>query len=174
MQQQDGGSHLSTDNVPAIQSLRRVLLAFSLHCPTIGYCQSLNYIAGMLLLFMNEEQSFWTLAVIIQNFLPEGMYDVTMEGANIDQAVLMTLVMERLPGIWTKFSGGATSVEMDEGPGLPTVTLVTSHWFLTLFINILPVEVSAVYCVARCRVVRVLRTKCTETLLVRSLFCFVI
>lgn len=69
------------------------------------------------------------------------MYDVTMEGANIDQAVLMTLVMERLPGIWAKFSGGATSVEMDEGPGLPTVTLVTSHWFLTLFINILPVEV---------------------------------
>ncbi|KAF9275163.1 hypothetical protein BGZ74_004099 [Mortierella antarctica] len=139
-QQQDGGSQLSTDNVPAIQSLRRVLLAFSLHCPTIGYCQSLNYIAGMLLLFMNEEHSFWTLAVIIQNFLPEGMYDVTMEGANIDQAVLMTLVMERLPGIWAKFSGGATSVEMDEGPGLPTVTLVTSHWFLTLFINILPVE----------------------------------
>ncbi|KAG0203736.1 hypothetical protein BGX28_004084 [Mortierella sp. GBA30] len=139
-QQQDGGSQLSTENVAAIQSLRRVLLAFSLHCPTIGYCQSLNYIAGMLLLFMNEEQSFWTLSVIIQNFLPEGMYDVTMEGANIDQAVLMTLVMERLPAIWAKFSNGATSVEMDEGPGLPTVTLVTSHWFLTLFINILPVE----------------------------------
>ncbi|KAF9426075.1 hypothetical protein BGZ94_006966 [Podila epigama] len=139
-QQNDGGSQLSTENVPAIQSLRRVLLAFSLHCPTIGYCQSLNYIAGMLLLFMNEEHSFWTLTVIIQNFLPEGMYDVTMEGANIDQAVLMTLVMERLPNIWTKFSNGATSVEMDEGGGLPTVTLVTSHWFLTLFINILPVE----------------------------------
>ncbi|KAG0000543.1 hypothetical protein BGZ79_005794 [Entomortierella chlamydospora] len=139
-QQPDGGSHLSTENVAAIQSLRRVLLAFSLHCPSIGYCQSLNYIAGMLLLFMNEEQSFWTLSVIIQNFLPEGMYDVTMEGSNIDQAVLMTLIMERLPAIWAKFSGGATSVELDEGPGLPTVTLVTSHWFLTLFINILPVE----------------------------------
>ncbi|KAG0369958.1 rab-GTPase-TBC domain-containing protein [Gamsiella multidivaricata] len=139
-QHQDGASHLSTDNVAAIQSLRRVLLAFSLHCPSIGYCQSLNYIAGMLLLFMNEEQSFWTLSVIIQNFLPEGMYDVTMEGANIDQAVLMTLVMERLPAIWAKFSGGANAVEMDEGAGLPTVTLVTSHWFLTLFINILPVE----------------------------------
>ncbi|KAF8944486.1 hypothetical protein BGZ47_004176 [Haplosporangium gracile] len=138
--QQDGGTSLSTENVAAIQSLRRVLLAFSLHSPTIGYCQSLNYIAGMLLLFMNEEQSFWTLSVIIQNFLPEGMYDVTMEGANIDQAVLMTLIMERLPTIWAKFSNGATSVEMDEGPGLPTVTLVTSHWFLTLFINILPVE----------------------------------
>jgi len=117
-------------------------LAFSLYCPSIGYCQSLNYIAGMLLLFMNEEQSFWTLAVITQNFLPEGMYDVTMEGANIDQAVLMTLVMERLPTLWAKFSGGATSVDMDEGQGLPTITLVTSHWFLTLFINILPVEVS--------------------------------
>ncbi|KAK3827798.1 MAG: rab-GTPase-TBC domain-containing protein, partial [Benniella sp.] len=138
--QQDGRSQLSTESVAAIQSLRRVLLAFSLHCPSIGYCQSLNYIAGMLLLFMNEEQSFWTLSVITQNFLPEGMYDVTMEGANIDQAVLMTLVMERLPTLWAKFSGGATSVDLDEGPGLPTITLVTSHWFLTLFINILPVE----------------------------------
>ncbi|KAG0234396.1 hypothetical protein BGX31_004573 [Mortierella sp. GBA43] len=139
-QRKDGGTQLSTENVAAIQSLRRVLLAFSLYCPSIGYCQSLNYIAGMLLLFMNEEQSFWTLAVITQNFLPEGMYDVTMEGANIDQAVLMTLVMERIPTLWSKFSNGATSVDMDEGPGLPTVTLVTSHWFLTLFINILPVE----------------------------------
>ncbi|KAF9974318.1 hypothetical protein BGZ73_002274 [Actinomortierella ambigua] len=136
----DGSMQVNTDNVAAIQSLRRVLLAFSLQCPSIGYCQSLNYIAGMLLLFMEEEHAFWTLSVITQNFLPEGMYDVTMEGANIDQAVLMTLVMERLPHIWAKFSNGATHVELDEGAGLPTVTLVTSHWFLTLFINILPVE----------------------------------
>ncbi|KAG0232518.1 hypothetical protein BGW42_008138 [Actinomortierella wolfii] len=136
----DGSAQVNTDNVAAIQSLRRVLLAFSLHCPSIGYCQSLNYIAGMLLLFMEEEHAFWTLSVITQNFLPEGMYDVTMEGANIDQAVLMTLVMERLPHIWAKFSNGATHVELEEGAGLPTITLVTSHWFLTLFINILPVE----------------------------------
>ncbi|KAF9163093.1 hypothetical protein DFQ27_002364 [Actinomortierella ambigua] len=136
----DGSLQVNTENVVAIQALRRVLLAFSLHSPSIGYCQSLNYIAGMLLLFMEEEHAFWTLSVITQNFLPEGMYDVTMEGANIDQAVLMTLIMERLPHIWAKFSNGATHVELDEGAGLPTVTLVTSHWFLTMFINILPVE----------------------------------
>lgn len=120
---------------------------------------------------MNEEQSFWTLSVIIQNFLPEGMYDVTMEGANIDQAVLMTLVMERLPGIWAKFSGGATSVEMDEGPGLPTVTLVTSHWFLTLFINILPVEVSF-FCFARTWMIKGFAEQIVLTLLFRYCFLF--
>lgn len=37
-----------------IQRLRRVLVAFARYIPKAGYCQSLNFIAGMLLLFMFE------------------------------------------------------------------------------------------------------------------------
>ncbi|CAG8488807.1 12853_t:CDS:2, partial [Acaulospora colombiana] len=133
-------STISTDNVPIIQSLRRVLTAFSLYSPNIGYCQSLNYIAGILLLFMEEEKAFWTLVTIIHDYLPENMYDVTMEGANVDQAVLMMFIMEKMPNIWGKLSSGfGWDVEKLDG-NMPTITLVTSHWFLTLFINILPIE----------------------------------
>ncbi|KAI7884094.1 TBC-domain-containing protein [Lichtheimia hyalospora FSU 10163] len=134
------GSH--DDDVPAIQSLRRVLLAFSVYSPTIGYCQSLNYIAGMLLLFMDEENAFWTFVALIEDILPPNIYDVTMEGANIDQTILMMLISERCPQIWNRISGNKSFWECEQGEanGMPTTSLVTSHWFLTLFINILPTE----------------------------------
>ena len=140
---EDGSStFISTDNVPIIQSLRRVLIAFSLYSPNIGYCQSLNYVAGILLLFMEEEKAFWMLVTIIHDYLPENMYDVTMEGANVDQTVLMILIMEKMPQIWNKLSGGfGWDVDKLDG-NMPTITLVTSHWFLTLYINILPIEVN--------------------------------
>ncbi|CAG8603251.1 912_t:CDS:2 [Paraglomus occultum] len=136
----DPSSTLATENVPMIQSLRRVLVAFSLYSPNIGYCQSLNYIAGLLLLFMEEEKAFWTLVTMIHDYLPENMYDVTMEGSNVDQAVLMMFIMEKMPHIWNKLSGGfGWDMEKLDG-NMPIITLVTSHWFLTLYIHILPIE----------------------------------
>ncbi|KAL9552461.1 hypothetical protein MBANPS3_003760 [Mucor bainieri] len=129
-------------NIPIIKSLRRVLLAFSIYTPSIGYCQSLNYIAGMLLLFMDEEETFWTFVTLINDILPPNTYDVTMEGANVDQNVLMILISERFPHLWNRMSEGKSfwECEEQEGTGMPTCSLVTSHWFLTLFINILPIE----------------------------------
>ncbi|KAG0170024.1 hypothetical protein DFQ28_004967 [Apophysomyces sp. BC1034] len=136
------GDHGIQKDVPAINALRRLLSAFSLYSPTIGYCQSLNYVAGLLLLFMKEEEAFWTFVALIHDILPPNIYDVTMEGANIDQNVLMLLLSERCPQIWNRISGGKSFWECEEmeGAGMPTTSLVTSHWFLTLFINILPIE----------------------------------
>lgn len=42
-------------------SLRRVLKAYSLHDPDVGYCQGMNFIAGMLLTIVSEEEAFWML-----------------------------------------------------------------------------------------------------------------
>lgn len=42
-------------------SLRRVLKAYSLYDREIGYCQGMNFIAGMFLTLMSEEESFWLL-----------------------------------------------------------------------------------------------------------------
>jgi hypothetical protein len=139
-------------NIPIIQSLRRLLLAFSMYSPAIGYCQSLNYIAGMLLLFMSEEEAFWTFVMTITEILPPNIYDVTMEGANIDQNVLMILISERYPQLWNRISGGKSFWECEEdGTGMPTCSLVTSHWFLTLYINILPIEVrKLIHCMIEC------------------------
>mmetsp|Transcript_25183 Transcript_25183/g.45375 ORF Transcript_25183/g.45375 Transcript_25183/m.45375 type:complete len:398 (-) Transcript_25183:1177-2370(-) len=47
------------------QSLRRILRAYSVFDTEVGYCQGINFIAAMLLTFMPEEESFWTLVVVM-------------------------------------------------------------------------------------------------------------
>lgn len=42
-------------------SLRRVLRAYSVYDRDVGYCQGMNFIAGMFLTFMSEEEAFWLL-----------------------------------------------------------------------------------------------------------------
>lgn len=43
------------------QALRRILRAYCVYDRDIGYCQGMNFIAGMLLMFLTEEESFWLL-----------------------------------------------------------------------------------------------------------------
>ena len=47
--------------------LERVLLAFAAHNPIIGYCQSFNFIAAMLLLQCSEVRAFWVFAALIED-----------------------------------------------------------------------------------------------------------
>jgi hypothetical protein len=42
-------------------SLRRVLRAYSYYDREVGYCQGMNFIAGMFLTLMTEEEAFWLL-----------------------------------------------------------------------------------------------------------------
>ncbi|KAF2153159.1 RabGAP/TBC, partial [Myriangium duriaei CBS 260.36] len=133
----DGDSGPET---PIIGALRRVLQAFAVHRPSIGYCQSLNFIAGLLLLFLDsdEEKAFLLLNVITSDYLP-GTHGVSLEGANIDIAVLMTSLKELLPGVWAKLDDQPASAASNPLT-LPTVSLATTPWFLTLYLTTLPVE----------------------------------
>lgn len=129
---------------PILQSLRRLLQAFSIYNPRIGYCQSLNYIAGLLLLFTDdEEKSFWLLNTITRDYLP-GTHEVSLEGVNVDLGVLMISVKESMPSIWAKIggeldgstAGGSSRLSMR----LPPITLCCSAWFMSCFIGTLPIE----------------------------------
>jgi len=144
-----------------ITSLRRVLQAFSIYNPKIGYCQSLNFIAGLLLLFVeSEEQVFWLLNVITRYLLP-GTHDDSLEGSQIDLAVLMAVLHDSMPQLWTKLTGEdsmdvpgtrpstARSVKksMMRKPGrqpvggrLPPITLTMTSWFMSCYIGTLPIE----------------------------------
>ncbi|KAI5964200.1 uncharacterized protein KGF55_002142 [Candida pseudojiufengensis] len=125
-----------------IKSLRRVLVAFAHYQPQIGYCQSLNFLAGLLLLFMNEEKSFWMLVILTERIIPK-VHSANLEGVHTDQGVLMLCVKEYIPDLWDILGTNFEGEKLKEDKiltRLPPVTLVTSSWFMSLFVGILPIE----------------------------------
>jgi hypothetical protein len=139
--EQSRGIGETENETTMIKALRRVLQAFAVHNPNIGYCQSLNFIAGLLLLFLNEdeEKAFILLNVVCTEHLP-GTHGVALEGANIDIAVLMTSIKESLPSIWAKLDDKPGTPGAGGVPRLPTVSLATTAWFMSLFVGTLPIE----------------------------------
>lgn len=123
---------------PLLSSLRRVLRAFAVYCPRIGYCQSLNFITGLLLLFLPEEKTFWMLRIITTDYLP-GTHDMSLEGANVDLWVLMSALKDHVPGLWAKIGNGDDAVGRHD-IRLPPISLCTTSWFMSLFIGTLPIE----------------------------------
>lgn len=108
--------HCHDRETPIITSLRRVLHAFALYNPRIGYCQSLNFLAGLLLLFVEtEEQAFWLLNVITRVYLP-GTHEMSLEGSKVDLGVLMAALKDNLPGVWSRIAG-------DDPDGMPGSSL---------------------------------------------------
>jgi TBC1 domain family member 6 len=132
---QEGEAVTPTLETPLLSSLRRVLRAFAIHNPRIGYCQSLNFIAGLLLLFLPEEKAFWMLHVVAKKILP-GTHDLSLEGANIDLWVLMLALQDAVPSVWAKVGGEVRLHTLR----LPPISLCTTAWFMSLFIGTLPVE----------------------------------
>ncbi|RYP02511.1 hypothetical protein DL765_010731 [Monosporascus sp. GIB2] len=140
---------------PMISSLRRVLHAFAIYNPRIGYCQSLNFLAGLLLLFVEtEEHAFWLLNIITRVYLP-GTHEVSLEGANVDLGVLMSELRETMPAVWAKIGGeldgtDTASIRTNrlrrnrnkqlEPTRLPPITLCMTAWFMSCFIGTLPIE----------------------------------
>lgn len=143
-----------------IQSLRRVLVAFTIYDPSIGYCQSMNFIAGLLLLFLDEEKVFWMLVIITKKYLP-GVHSLNLEGVNVDQGVLILCIKEYLPELWEQIElSYITSNHQDNlmNPEnnkttiqnyfhkeeylfkLPPITLTTASWFMSCFIGSVPIE----------------------------------
>ncbi|KAG7396078.1 TBC1 domain member 9 [Phytophthora boehmeriae] len=108
--------------------LRRVLQAYSLRNPTVGYCQSMNFLAAVLLQHMGEEEAFWVLAAIVEELTPQ-YHTRTMTGSRADQRVFSDLVTQKLPTLATHLQ--ALGVDFEP---------FTLKWFLCLFLNTLPFE----------------------------------
>ncbi len=111
-------------------SLYNVLIAFATFNPIVGYCQGLNYIAGLLLIVTagDEEASFWLLKHLIESVAPE-YHTKTMKGLKRDIDVLTDLITNRIPLVNEKIN------EL----GLPWVVIMTK-WFICIFVEVLPIE----------------------------------
>nr|XP_023893317.1 rab GTPase-activating protein 1-like isoform X3 [Quercus suber] len=109
-------------------SLRRLLFAYARHNPSVGYCQAMNFFAGLLLLLMPEENAFWTLVGIIDDYFG-GYYTEEMIESQVDQLVFEELMRERFPKLVNHLDYLGVQVAWISGP-----------WFLSIFVNMLPWE----------------------------------
>jgi hypothetical protein len=120
--------HFETLDSDGTCRLRKVLTAFARHNPVVGYCQGLNRLAAVALLFMPEEDAFWCLVTIVEYIMPRDYYSANLLGAHVDQHVFRDLLAEKSPRIHAHLEQFGIEISL-------------FSWFLTCFVDNIPVDV---------------------------------
>ncbi|KAJ6245016.1 gtpase activating protein and centrosome-associated [Anaeramoeba flamelloides] len=87
-----------------------------------GYSQGMNFIAAILLLFLDEEQAFWTLVALMENYNLSEMYKPGFPYLEIATYQWDRLLEKFLPKLYNHFQFLFL-----------TSDIYTSRWFLTMF-----------------------------------------
>lgn len=114
--------------------MRRILIAYSWRNPLVAYCQSLNYIVGILLLHFDEEETFWMLVIILEEILPANFYSPDLIGVRVEGKLLDIVLKEKIP----KVHQSIAKLKVD-------ASVFASGWYLRLFVGVFPLEVSVFY-----------------------------
>ncbi|XP_067871384.1 TBC1 domain family member 2B isoform X2 [Heterodontus francisci] len=116
--------HYASPTSEGVQKLRNVLLAFSWRNPDVGYCQGLNRLAAIALLYLEQEEAFWCLVAIAECFMTPDYYTKNLLGSQVDQRVFKDLLSEKLPRLHAHFE----QYKVD-------FSLITFNWFLVIFVD---------------------------------------
>ncbi|XP_021749540.1 EVI5-like protein [Chenopodium quinoa] len=110
---------------PGQRSLYNVLKAYSVYDRDVGYVQGMGFIAGLLLLYMSEEDAFWLLVALLKGAVHAPMEGLYLSGLPLVQQYLFQfdlLVKEYLPKLGDHFS-----------QELINPSMYASQWFITVF-----------------------------------------
>lgn len=116
---------------PGQTSLCRILHAYSIFDPVVGYCQGMGFLAATLLLHMSEEDSFWVLVHMMHG--PQfAMRRLYLPGFPMLQqffCVLRHLIARLEPSLHRHLNAEGVDV-----------AFFASQWFMTLFACQLPMR----------------------------------
>eukprot|EP00111_Clytia_hemisphaerica_P006047 TCONS_00017497-protein len=118
---------MDSGKVPVLQ---RVLRAYILHNPEISYCQGMNFMVAFGLLYLDEETSFWLLVAVTELFFCKTHYNTYLSGTQANQRVFEAICHQEMPGLMKHLD----DLTCELSP-------VTFNWFMTIFVDSLPIEV---------------------------------
>ncbi|CAK9320059.1 unnamed protein product [Citrullus colocynthis] len=110
---------------PGQRSLYNVLKAYSVFDRNVGYVQGMGFLAGLLLLYMSEEDAFWLLVALLKGAVHAPMEGLYLAGLPLVQQYLFqfdNLVREQLPKLGEHFTREMINPSM-----------YASQWFITVF-----------------------------------------
>mmetsp|Transcript_4709 Transcript_4709/g.11436 ORF Transcript_4709/g.11436 Transcript_4709/m.11436 type:complete len:329 (-) Transcript_4709:92-1078(-) len=117
---------------PGQRSLYNVLKAYSVYNRQVGYVQGMGFIAGLLLLYMSEEDAFWTLVALLKGARHhplEGLYSMGLPLLQQYMDLMQALLQEEAPRL---------AAHLEEQGVLPS--MYCSQWFITVFAYNLPLD----------------------------------
>jgi len=114
--------------------LYNVLKAYSVYDRDVGYVQGMGFIAGLLLLYMSEEDAFWLIVALLKGAVHAPMEGLYQAGLPLVQQYLFQferLVREHMPKLGEHF------IEEMINP-----SMYASQWFITVFSYSFPFHIT--------------------------------
>jgi hypothetical protein len=102
--------------------LQRVLHAYAIHDPSVGYCQGMAFVAGMLLMYLEEGRAFAALVTLMHGAALRALYLPGMAALQLRLRQLEELLRRRSPAL------AAHLAAHDVSP-----VIFASAWFLSLY-----------------------------------------
>jgi hypothetical protein len=124
--------HAKFKTKKAQDELNRILSAYCVRNPTIGYCQSMSHVVGFLMMYYGEESSFWFLCSLLDNFLPSEFYSPSLLGVRTETEVFNRLVSEKMNKLYKHL----IKYDID-------LRVVSLKWFMCIYLLTFPLEVTA-------------------------------
>ena len=112
--------------------LRRVLRAYSIYDSEVGYCQGMNFIAGMFITFVDEEDAFWLLVHVMCEppCRMRGLFSEGMTEAHQVLHVADRLIHQFHPRLARHFERQQIHI-----------TMFATQWLLTMYTSSFPFDV---------------------------------
>ncbi|XP_033117446.1 rab GTPase-activating protein 1-like [Anneissia japonica] len=107
-------------------SLFRVLAVYARFNPSVGYCQGMSYIVGMLLMNLEEQDAFWVMVVLFEKakYL-SGYFSSSMGRIQRHAEVFKCLLKQRKPSLYRHL----------EHVGVHPLMFITP-WFMCLYTSL--------------------------------------
>lgn len=109
------------------EDLHSILKAYAHYKPSVGYCQGMGRLVGMMLMQMPVEEAFWLLVATLENGYLNDYFTPTLRQLRIDALVFERLLKAQDPRL-------AQHLQTNDVSPIMYIT----PWFLTLFTLSLP------------------------------------